>query len=131
MTYIIYIDTATPKVTKFEDPQTPRELVKQINCDTYPVHFNKKPWGGPHVWATIHRSIDSVIVVPALPKVRLTPRLYDVLFLIVDGMTVEQIALALGLRVRSIYYYEGMLKERFGVCTRSEMVFAATEYGIT
>lgn len=129
-----------PDVFHCEDPRPHRAIVKAVNTGAQVIGLEPDPTGGearvtvrarqtgePWQWAVSHDPIDSVTVVEQLPPVLLSPRQYDVLFGLADGLSVEQIARRLSISARTGYLYLAELKERFGAQSTAQLVARAME----
>lgn len=150
MTRIILVHetdiAAEPDVFAFEDPRSHREIIKAVNTgleaaalvwDAAPAPQSAavRPAfvparGNHHVpaqWAVSHEPVDTVTVMERRPPVLLTPRQYDVLFGLADGLSVPQIAHRLRIAQRTGYLYLAELKERFGAQSTAQLVARALE----
>jgi DNA-binding NarL/FixJ family response regulator len=118
---IIYLD---------DDPRSMRELIKLINTGELQIGADEVRLDGAHQWTMGHPPLHVITVITGYPPVMLTPRLYDVLYGIADGKKASQIAQEMGIACRTVYEYTALLKERFGVQSKEELIVKAMEIGI-
>ena len=67
--------------------------------------------------------------VPATPPVHLTPRERDVLALVVEGHSNDEIGLALGIGSKTVETHVARMFERFGVASRTELATRCVREG--
>lgn len=139
-------DEEEPEMYTFDDPRSHRELVKAINTGAETASLLKRAvvrtrrrrgadnrrayrsCSGPNQqWAISHYPADTVTVLECRPPVCLTPRQYDVLFGIHDGLGMRQIARRLGISARTGYTYLSELKERFAVQSTAQLIAHAMQ----
>ena len=118
---IFYID---------DDPRSMRELIKLINTGALKVGEDEVRVEGLSQWAMGHWPVHAITVLLGEAPVPLSARLYDVMYGIADGMTASQIAQSLGISTRTVYEYTALLKERFDVHSKEEMIVKAMQLGI-
>lgn len=131
MTRILFI--VNQKIMLFyivDDPRPMRELIKLINTGEMLVGADEVRVAGMRQWAMGHAPLHVITVIFGEPPVSLTPRLYDVLYGIAEGKQAAQIAAGMGIARRTVYEYTALLKERFGVQSKEEMIVKAMETGI-
>lgn len=113
-----------------DDPRSMRELIKGINTGVIRIGEDEVRLEGAPQSAKAHLPLHVITVILGYPEVYLSARLYDVLYGIADGKSAGQIAADLGIGRRTIYEYTALLKQRFGVKTKEEMMVQAIEAGI-
>lgn len=111
-----------------EDPRPPRELIMLINTGMLRL--------GETFFSTLDAQsccsipeLDVVLVTDEAPHVNLTPRLYQVLWLLADGLAAHHIAAHLHIQPKTVYHNYNRLKERFGAATLAEVLAAASNLG--
>lgn len=67
--------------------------------------------------------------VPATPPVHLTPRERDVLGLVIEGHSNDEIGLALGIGSKTVETHVARMFERFGVASRTELATRSVREG--
>lgn len=131
MTRIYFvINPIYPSMYIDDDPRPPRELVKLINTAQIQIGADEVVLEGTHQWAMAHAPKNFITVIIGVPPVRLSPRQYDVLYGIADGKRAAQIASDLGIGRRTVYEYTALIKERFGVRSKEEVIYKAIDSGI-
>lgn len=113
-----------------DDPRPMRELIKLINTGELLIGEDEVRLEGAHQWAMGQSPLHVITVILGYPPVILTPRLYDVLYGIADGKKASQIAHEMGIGCRTVYEYTAILKERFGVQSKEELIVKAMDTGI-
>jgi len=124
------VDPDSSKVFEFEDPRTDRDLIKLINTGEFQFRLPNISTYSLRQWAQSHTRSDAVTVMLGDPPVELTPRLYDVMYCMADGLNVGQIAHRLDISCRTVYGEVALLKERFGVMSKAEVILHAAERGL-
>ena len=111
-----------------DDPRPPRDLVMLINTgslrlgETFFMDLEMQS-------ACSIPEVGVVVVTDEAPLVRLTPRMYQVLWNIADGKSAHQLANSLQIRTYTVYQHYARLKERFSAGTLAEVVVQAQMLG--
>ena len=113
-----------------DDPRSIRELIKLINTGALKVGEGEVRVEGLSQWAVGHPTVHAITVLFGEAPVALSARLYDVLYGIADGKLAAEIGQDLGITPRTVYEYTALLKERFGVRSKEEMILKALKTGI-
>lgn len=128
---ILYHNTDDDNNMEFlTDARTHRELVKAINTGKLVIGSGAWQLFKPRQWAQSRHPSDFVSVRYGTPPIQLSPRHYDVLFGLVDGLTIQEISLRLSLTTRTVYRYVAELKQRFGTDTPAQMIALAVQMGL-
>ena len=73
---------------------------------------------------------DETLLDPDLPVLTLSPRQHQVLQGLADGLTTKEIAVRLGLHVRTVDLHYEAIKRRFGTTSRMQSVLRGVALGL-
>ena len=128
---ILVLDIAGQGLYVTDDPRTPQELVMLINSGKLVVGAEgAAARTRTRQWALAHPGIDTITVLMKPPPVRLSLRLYQVLYGLADGKEASQIAEELGISDRMVQDLVETLKKRFDVVSRPAIIQRALELGM-
>src|SRR5690242_2631939 len=100
---LLIVDADEGELFAQEDPRPGRELVRLINTGKLVVGRSALVRAGEPQSARRVAGLEVVTVTFGPPPVKLSPRMYEVLFGLMDGLTAEEIAARLGISPRMIY----------------------------
>lgn len=126
---LLIIDPDEPRLAMIEDPRPIDELIKLINTGQLVVGADQPGVAGRRQWAFRLDPAKMISVALEPPPVELSPRLYDVLFGLAQGLFAEQIAAQLGISRRRVYECFHLLKERFQVSNNLQLLVKAIDCG--
>jgi DNA-binding CsgD family transcriptional regulator len=126
---ILILDPEIQATYITDDPRSAREVMVAINTRRLVVGEKELQLQGERQWAIAHEPVAVVTVFLEPPPVELTPRQYDVLFGLGEGISAGKIARRLGISRRMVYGYTAELKARFGLPTIKEVLGKAREVG--
>jgi DNA-binding CsgD family transcriptional regulator len=112
----------------WDDDLPASSLVSAINIGAY--RFPLLPQPGP-VYAVQYG--DMVLVTrpaPGHPAVNLTPREREVLTMLAEGLSLQQISYRLNVKLRTVHIYLARLRERLNAGTREQVVARAVALGL-
>lgn len=115
---------------EYEDPRPPREVVMLVNTGQLKIGGGWLRIDGYEQSACYLPDVELVLVEFYPPDIRLSPRLYEVLFALADGKRAEETAREMGIKPRTVYFHYNELKERLGAANRTEIIVKAIEYGL-
>ena len=115
-----------------DDYADPAELARLLNSGTV---WPGLPAGGPWQAAVVGKA---VIAIPSavssgpggIPPTLLSPRQWQVLQAMVEGLSSGEIACRLGIAVRTVNFHAGEIQKRLGTSTRLETVGRAVALGL-
>jgi DNA-binding NarL/FixJ family response regulator len=132
MTRVIRVTGALPQeILITEDPRSCYELVKVINTGRLVVGQGDQNQGASAPQRALALPAQAALaVLTAPPPPLLTELSYDTIYGLAQGLTLEQMALRVGISRRCVCKNLEHLKERFQVNTREEILMRAMEMGI-